>query len=895
MNDLMTQIRAGATVVTATRRLQHHLLDVHGAAQQGCGKLAWPTPAVHFWDDWVATMWQASSYAQRGDERPLSLHDHQELWLWEHSIRVAVRERPGGDLLSVPATGRAAREAWRTAHDWGLRLRDISGPPGSDSAAFAAWAGSFRRRCRAGGWLSRAELPARLGALISEGGWRPPLRRLVLAGFDQLPPARAGLIQALQSSGVSVHRAAPTAREGSARVVACADPESELAAAAHWARRCLERGDGAPIGVVVPDLSRRRDQVERIFDRTLHPDHPWGTGPETGRAFHLSLGCPLSRFPLVDAALSALQLTRRPLRREHLAVFFDTAFSNGSESEAGSRSRLARLLQESGPERLEWEEVMHLLQRDGSACPLLTETLQRLARLSAVATAQQTPRDWAEYFHRWLEAAGWPGDASLQSAEQQTREAWYELLTAFAGLGLVATDMPLNTALARIQQMAQGRVFQPQSASAPVQVMGLMETAGFDFVRLWLTGMDDTSWPPPPRPDPFLPLGLQIERGLPHADARAELAFAEQTTRRLLRCAGEIRVSFATQQDDRQARISPLFAALPPAPHDEPVPDDVDFVALLQRHRPPLVTTADTHGPALPSSARVRGGANLFRDQSACPFRAFARYRLQARAYPVAEAGISALDRGNIVHQCLHSLWAATRSQQRLRAIEDSDLDALILRHVDRVLNDPRWKSRERFRSRLLDLERQRLVGVLREWLQRDAERPAFRVIATEIATDATIAGLTVRLRADRIDEYGDGAQLIIDYKTGAQPKAHQQWLGDRPDEPQLPLYLLAADRPIEALALAVVRRGDCQLTGLAREQAPAPKVEPVAQVRQLAGLTWDQLVARWRTVLERLATGFIAGAADVDPRDAEACRHCDVHPLCRIHEAASAEEDADD
>ena len=65
--------------------------------------------------------------------------------------------------------------------------------------------------------------------------------------------------------------------------------------------------------------------------------------------------------------------------------------------------------------------------------------------------------------------------------------------------------------------------------------------------------------------------------------------------------------------------------------------------------------------------------------------------------------------------------------------------------------------------------------------------------------------------------------------------------------------------------------------------------------VRQLGGLTWEQLVAGWREVMTGLAADFVAGAAGVEPRDAEACKYCDVQPLCRIHESVPAVEATDD
>ena len=50
------------------------------------------------------------------------------------------------------------------------------------------------------------------------------------------------------------------------------------------------------------------------------------------------------------------------------------------------------------------------------------------------------------------------------------------------------------------------------------------------------------------------------------------------------------------------------------------------------------------------------------------------------------------------------------------------------------------------------------------------------------------------KVRIDRVDRLADDARVLIDYKTGA---ATTDWRGDRPDNPQLPIYALAASRSI--------------------------------------------------------------------------------------------------
>jgi RecB family exonuclease len=153
-------------------------------------------------------------------------------------------------------------------------------------------------------------------------------------------------------------------------------------------------------------------------------------------------------------------------------------------------------------------------------------------------------------------------------------------------------------------------------------------------------------------------------------------------------------------------------------------------------------------------------------------------------------------------------------------------------------------------------------------------------VTATETQRDAPLGPLKLRLRLDRVDATASGERLVIDYKTGRA--AVPALLGERPDEPQLPLYLTVAEPDAGAIAFAQVRAGDMRFVGLARDPGVLPGTKA-------PDTTWDGQRAAWRAALARLADEFATGHAAVAPkRGAQTCRLCDLQPLCRIHERAA-------
>jgi probable DNA repair protein len=259
----------------------------------------------------------------------------------------------------------------------------------------------------------------------------------------------------------------------------------------------------------------------------------------------------------------------------------------------------------------------------------------------------------------------------------------------------------------------------------------------------------------------------------------------------------------------------------------------------------------------------VRGGAKVLSDQAACPFRAFARHRLGARALEEPDPGLSNMDRGTLLHALMKRLWDALQNSTALAgdtaaAIEHAAAGAVADLEIE---------------GRMAELERARLARLARDWLEVERGRSPFTVVATEQARPIAIGGLQLSGRIDRLDRLADGSHALIDYKTGEVKRS--DWLGERPNDPQLPLYAVTATEDIGAVAFARLKTGEMKYSGYAREKDFVEKAK-----------NWDGLVAGWKAELEQLAGGFTAGDARVDPKKlSQTCRLCDLQPLCRVHE----------
>jgi len=158
-------------------------------------------------------------------------------------------------------------------------------------------------------------------------------------------------------------------------------------------------------------------------------------------------------------------------------------------------------------------------------------------------------------------------------------------------------------------------------------------------------------------------------------------------------------------------------------------------------------------------------------------------------------------------------------------------------------------------------------------------------VIATEDKRSIQVGGLTLNTRLDRVDELEEGQHIVIDYKTSKQ--SISTMLGDRPDEPQLPLYLVMAEEHAAGVAFASLKRGQLGFSAIVKDADLLPRVKAFADTAGCKQfISWDELIATWRYYLTDLATGFASGDARVDPKKYPVtCTQCDMQSFCRIHE----------
>ncbi len=868
-------LRGGGRVIAASERAARSLTAAFHRARRREGLAAWPAPYIRDWRMFVRETWQEGS-----QDDLILLNGLQERTLWAEAVAASA---DGAGLLEGPRH-RMAALAMR-AHEllcaYAPRFleSEARGAWQQDAAVFSRWLSHFDDACCACSAVSEARLALELApVLATSNSERQPL---LLAGFDRLLPIQRQVFDAwgqwteLQPAAV-----------GEASFCEAPDLQSELAACAQWCKDSLAADPNARLLVVTQNVAQRRGEIERALLRT-----------DAAMQFEFSLGVPLSGIALARGAHLLLQWLSGPLEEREIDWLFSTRLATASYAEQHALTGFMRALRQRGRERMRWALDEFLAQQRGEELPRawIVRIVQAKRVLAKASQRPQAPLAWAELVAELLQAADWLGTRRLTSAEFQALRRWQQTVDACASLGFDGRRIDWNEFLKVLGQALDETLFAPESRDAQVQIVGPAESAGLTADAIWFLGASEDAWPANGSMHPLLPLNLQREVGMPHASAQLDSDLARTMTARLMAAAPEIRFSYARRSgavEVQASRIATEFAGAPQPLASQLTRQDDSL--------PIAVIYGDASRVSL-RAANVTGGSTILSAQSQCPFKAFASTRLEAKGWEPAQAGLTAAQRGNLLHEVLHSVWggpsAGIRTHAELVALRD--LESFVEGHVQRVLAEEMpTAAREQMSARYLELEALRLRNLVAEWLRFEKTRVPFTVAETEVKRDVTVAGLNLRLRLDRIDRLNDETFLVIDYKTGyASPK---EWELPRPEDVQLPLYagfaLNRETQPVGGLVFATVRTGEECFTGRVGDA----KVTLLPNLSHANGLVKRKFNAEelmdWRDYIEQMARDFLDGRAEADPRKyPETCKHCELPVLCRVHENRAATNDAGD
>ena len=829
-------IEKNQLILTANQRLAAQIKQAWGTSVKD-KTTVWKAPRVMSLEHWLSFCWNelvdqnhdlVNGYAQIGDL--------QNLYYWEQAIA------EHDDCLDQSFAG-MADDCYTLCQRWNI---DIEGIDDQNTAVdkFKYWAKSYQRLLdenklltTASTWRTVAEA-FKIQTLISES-------HIYLYGFQSIPPLQQNVLESAAIHLIPIEAAGTSAKVSKFE---CSEPRAEIESAAKWAAQQLSEDPNQRIAVVVPDLNNRVLETARIINEALAANN-------CATAVNISAGIKLADTPILQSAISLLEMTDFQLSIEHWLGIINSPYSYFNHLPIQFKVDCELEIRETKQFEIGLDKFIQIIR--GQQAKLdnpdaIHNQLQPLYDIQQVirqtSSNKKTFSQWAEFFKHFTTQLGWPGIKQPNSMQYQQIQYWQKLLGFFTELDNLGIEVNRSKAIFYLQKLANEHLFHPQTGDAPLQVLGLLEAVGLQFDQIWITGMHSDNFPVSGSMNPVLSANYQRRYKMPFSVPEKELQIAKNLLSGFVTNSKQLFLSYPVTDGQTPLEQSPLIKNY----NHQDIQTVIGQLDLPEWLKQPYLCDLDID-PGFPFDAAlepIRGGSSILKNQSTCPFNSFVIHRLWAIELEQPMIGLEAMHRGSIMHEILYRLWNQWKSSRVFVALTDDQLNDQLAKTIDTVLTEQATKHTILLGDNFRSLEKQRLTKLVNQWLEIERQRSSFEVEETEQKKQLSLGELTISLVFDRLDRV-DGETLVIDYKTGSV-KA-DVWLGDRPEDPQLPLYMLALDPQPQGCAFASLKGGDQKFIGISNNLM-IKGVKPIDH--------WDIQLEEWQRSINNLAQEFIEGKA---------------------------------
>lgn len=813
LEDLFAQLSHDTLILTANKRLANWLIHQYKDLQTSRNIDTWISLDALPLDAWLTRCFFELQTKAIGKPQIL-LNPQQTFLLWQ----TIIKNHTDNALLSINATASSAQGAWKLLQKYNIKLDNPEILQHDEHYCWKNWAEIFAQTCKKNNWIDPASLIKFITTQIHNLN-KP--KRIILLGFLETTPNEQLLFDKLNCEIINYKT---SAHNQTIQCAALPNTEEEIFAMAIWAKQ----QNSNYIGCIIPNLNEIYDDIKRIFAEVFTDD----------TKYNISYGDKLSNEPIIYTALEILSLNIGKTHIDDIGYLLRSPFI-GNFEDLPKRSIFNFQLRQAATSNY---IAIHEIAKQLSGKGVTPEIAKQISN-------KMPPHAWIKIFNQQLDAVGWPGTRKLTHKEYKTIERWHKLLEEFAALSLVENSFTYAQALSHLKHLASQTLFQTEKPHAKIQILGTLEATGLSFDDAWIMGLDDKTWPSNPKPNPFLPISLQKKHNMLRATTEREYHFTCMMTNQFIQNSTNLIFSYPAQNKDGALQPSPLIKKFSIIENTQNKPK-------LKITQQAFIKIIDNQAPTLQENEELHASSDILEQQAACPFRAFAKHRLHAEEISEPSEGINSLERGSITHKILEIIWQKLKTQQNLNTTDENKLKQLIDESIKKTLN---------VKSEFAKLEQLRLQELIFDWLQFEKNRPPFTVVKQEQKYSITCGKLKFNVRVDRIDQV-DNNYILIDYKTGKT--SVNDWFGDRPNKPQLPLYAANIPHKINDIAFAQIFPGKFELKNAA------------------AKINWDEQLKSWKQVTTRLANDFYNGNAIVDPKNpADTCKFCKLQTLCRIYE----------
>lgn len=897
LNQLLPHIEAGATILVPSLRIKDAILAQYLDSTDAKATI---TPAVIPIDIFIKQYWELNARQGVDPCNQLQLLTaSEEILLWNEIIENSLDTIP---LLNPHETANAVAHSYQLARQWldpKVFIHELKTNSNiTDVAVFSQWIEIFQTQCKNLQLISLVDAIAIFTQLLRSKKVASFPDRPTLVNFYNPPPLYQNLFAALPDSEELL-----TAPKESVNSKLCktklefGDKDSEIQNCVAWVKKILDENADAHIGIISGNKVSDRAHVERALRNTLKPDLLFHNHDEQPLYNSTGSATRLIDTPIIHDALLVLGLGREQHQIEDLIRLLQSPFliheeASDPEIENQARISLACFLRSRAHTTISSRELSYLIENEEHAyhCKLFATQLLKIRTELRQLQPKSTTLQWSQMFGRILKTTGW---AEFHNFHNQARVLthWQKLLTQFGRTSSMLPRLDYSSALSKLRLLATQQAINSQfDSSLPISFYSVNESIGLEFDHVWLLGFNDQQWPEPARPSSFIPYATQKAAGIPRSHSEIQLDNSLRLFAQLLASINfSIHASYCKSEGDQELRASSFI-------QEFELGDSIDVTRSLhqktaqQIHDVIMERVSDTSLP-LKKEESVVGGASLISDQSSCPFRAFAKNRLQLEPEPSLETGLSKKARGTAVHIALEHLFESIESSDDLETTDPAkSIEYASAKAVEHLTK----RFRDIMTPRFQKIERQRIEELLHKFIEVEKKRPAFNIIAREQSLKQNYGNLLLKIRIDRIDRLENHSTALLDYKTGKYTVSTRSWLDDRPEDMQLPLYYSMASNSdfeqVQSATIAHVNAEKIGYSGIAMTESFSSEIRAIDQ-EKWTDMNWEQITKSWSEKILQFGNEFNAGESKVNPiKPIKTCTYCGLQSLCRIQELTNSD-----